>query len=332
MRGSRPTPEPGAIPRADPHRPIDVVYIVGTHRSGGTALGTILSSVPGVFYAGELYRFPFPIFDPGDPNRMCSCGLPVLSCPLWSGVRADADRDPQLLSELRAGQRRFEAWRHAPGTLLRSLRRDRALAHHAERMEQFLRIVADRSGATTVVESSYSALRAMLYRQAPLGGGKVRFIHLVRDGRSFFGSELGPAYGTHPGPAWQRIRPAIAARWTAFHSAAIAFCSRGPDTYLRLRFEDVLRHPRETLTRVQEFLGIDLSEAIARIEQHRPFEMEHICSANRARLVGTLTVRPELAAPTKLSRSNSALFWTIGGWLELALGYRPGTERAPSSG
>lgn len=323
--GRRGVPEASPPPSAS-KRPVDVVYIVGTHRSGGTALGTILSSGAGVFYAGELYRFPFPIFDPGDPGRMCSCGSPVATCTFWAGVRADAETHPGLLSELRRGQKRFEAWRRAPLTLLRSLRRDRALKQHAGRMEEFLRIVADRSGASVVIESSYSALRGMLYRHADLGGGRVRFIHLVRDGRSFFGSELGPAYGTHPGSHWQRVPPAIVARWTAFHTAAVAFCSRGRGTYLRLRFEDVLLHPKESLGAIQRFLGIDLSEAIRRIEAHEPIAMNHICSANRARLAGSLTVRPELAAPTQLSRANSAMFWTIGGWLALALGYRPGTD------
>ncbi|MCI4373070.1 MAG: sulfotransferase [Thermoplasmata archaeon] len=314
-------------PAASGKRPIDVVYIVGTHRSGGTTLGTILSSGAGVFYAGELYRFPFPIFDPGDPGRMCSCGAPVAVCPFWAGVRADAEARPGLLPELRRGQKRFEAWRRAPLTLLRMTRKDPAIQRHAERMEEFLRIVADRAGASVVVESSYSALRGMLYRQTDLGGGRVRFIHLVRDGRSFFGSELGPAYGTHPGSPWQRVPPAIVARWTAFHTAAIAFCSRGKGTYLRLRFEDVLLRPKESLRAVQAFLGVDFSEAIRRVEEHQPIAMNHICSANRARLAGSLTVRPELAAPSPLSRAHSALFWSMAGWLALALGYRPGSRQ-----
>jgi sulfotransferase family protein len=326
---STPSPLPTAPPPgpAASNRPVDIVYIVGTHRSGGTALGTILSSGKGVFYAGELYRFPFPIFDPGDPGRMCSCGLPVAQCPFWGGVRADAEARPGLLPELRRGQRRFESWRRAPLSLLRAARGDPAIARHAAKMEEFLRIVADRAGADIVVESSYSALRGILYRHAKLGGGRVRFIHLVRDGRSFFGSELGPAYGTHPGSPWQREPPAIVARWVAFHSAAIAFCSRGKNNYLRLRFEDVLLRPKESLGAIQEFLGVDLSEAVQRIQEHRPIPMNHICSANRARLSGSLTVRPELAAPGRLSRAQSALFWGMAGWLALLLGYRPGSDR-----
>ncbi|MCI4365246.1 MAG: sulfotransferase domain-containing protein, partial [Thermoplasmata archaeon] len=140
----------------------------------------------------------------------------------------------------------------------------------------------------------------------------------------------GPVYGTHPGSPWQRVPPAIVGRWAGFHFAAIVLCSRGKASYLRLRFEDVLLDPRASLGRIQEFLGIDLSEAIRRIEAHQPIPMNHICAANRARLPGSLTVRPELAAPTKLSRRNSALFWTLAGWLALVLGYRPGVPRSTS--
>jgi len=317
---------------ADPDTPLDIVYITGTHRSGGTLLGTLLASGAGVFYAGELYRFPFPIFEPGDPTRGCSCGLPVAACPFWTEVRADAESRPGLLSDLRAGQRAYEDWGHLPSTLLRYLRKDPAIDRFMARTEEFNRIVATRSRSKVIVESSFSPLRGLLYRRARLGGGKVRYIHLVRDGRSFFRSETGPIGGpVEFGPAWQRSPPAVVARWLVFHLASIAFCSRGPKTYLRVRYEDLLLRPSETVRSIQQFLGIDYSEAIRRIETEQAFPMVHLCAANRSRLKGSLVVHPEMATPPRLSRAHTALFWGMAGWLALAFGYRPGTAKTASS-
>jgi len=293
-------------------------------------LGTILSRGASVFYAGEIYRFPYPIFDPGDPNRGCSCGKMVAECPFWTAIQADAGSHPRLLTDLREGQKRYDAWHRIPITEWRYLRQDPSLGQYARRMREFVRVLADRSGSSVVVESSFSPLRGMLYRRAPAEEGRIRFIHLVRDGRSFFGSETGPIpQGVEAGTPLQRTPPAVIARWMLFHLAAILLCSRGPDTYLRVRFEDVLQRPRETLGTIQEFLGIDLTDAIELIETHRPFPMVHLCAGNRARLAGSLVVRPQMATPPPLSRTHTVLFWAMAGWLALLFGYRPGADRAP---
>jgi hypothetical protein len=320
-------------PTSAPPRPVDMIYIVGTHRSGGTTLGTVLSHGAGVFFAGEIYRFPYPIFEPGDPTRGCSCGQMVAECPFWNAVRADADTHPRLMSDLRQGQGRYDAWHRLPITYLQYLRRDPGLVQYARRMKEFARILADRSGSSTLVESSFSPIRAMIYRLAPPAEGRIRCIHLVRDGRSFFGSETGPIpQGVEAGTPLQRTPPAVVARWMLFHLAAIVLCSRDRENYLRIRFEDLLEHPRETLGTVQKFLGIDLSDAITLIETHRPFPMVHICAGNRARLKGSLVVRPQLAVPPQLAPAHTALFWSMAGWLALLFGYRPGTRRVPPSG
>jgi hypothetical protein len=309
-----------------------MIYIVGTHRSGGTTLGTILSRGASVFFAGEIYRFPYPIFDPGDPNRGCSCGKMVAECPFWTAIQADAGSHPRLLPDLREGQKRYDAWSRLPFTVWRYLRHDRSLGQYARRMREFVLLLADRSASSVVVESSFSPLRGMLYRRAPPGEGRIRFIHLVRDGRSFFASETGPIpQGVEAGTPLQRAPPAVIARWTLFHLAAILLCSWDRETYLRVRFEDVLEHPRETLGAIQKFLGIDLSEAIDLLETHRPFTMVHLCAGNRARLAGSLVVRPQLAAPARLSRAHTVLFWLMAGWLALLFGYRPGAGRTSVS-
>jgi sulfotransferase family protein len=299
-------------------------------------LGTILSRGTGIFYGGEMYRFPYPIFDPGDPNRMCSCGSPVDQCPFWTGIREEARARSPLLSDLRRGQTRYDAWHRLPLTLLNYLRHDPALGRYAAQMTEFAALLAARSGASVVVESSYNPLRGILYRRAPPGAARVRFLHLVRDGRNFVASETsGAPLGPDAGSPFIRSPPAIIARWMVFHTAAVAFCSRGRNDYLRVRFEDVVARPRAALGAIQQFLGIDLSEAIELVEAHRPLPMVHVCAGNRTRLTGSLVVRPELARPPRLPRAHALLFWAMAGWLALLFGYRPGSpgeSRRPAPG
>ncbi len=248
--------------------------------------------------------------------------------PFLDRIRAEAQARSPLLSDLREGQTRYDAWHRLPITLLNYLRHDPALGRYAARMTEFAGLLATRSGAAVVVESSYSPLRGILYRRAPPGMARVRFLHLVRNGRSFVASESsGDPLGAEAGSPLIRSPPAIIARWMVFHTAAIAFCSKGRGDYLRVRFEDVLAHPRTAIGAIQEFLGIDLSEAIELVETHRPLPMVHVCAGNRTRLDRIAVVRPELADPPRLPRAHALLFWAMAGWLALLFGYRPGSPR-----
>lgn len=303
--------------------PIDLVYVVGAHKSGATILGSILSNAPGVFFAGELYRFPYPIFDPGNPERRCSCGAAVIDCPYWSGLARHSRSTPNLLPELRRGQLRFERWSHLPSTWWAAARNDPTFRANGARMAEFVRLAAAEDGARTVVETSFSPLRAWLYaRSAPRDRLRVRFLHLVRDGRGFLSSEL--AITNDPeAPRWVFLAPVVVARWVGSHALAMLFSLQGRSAYRRIRYEDYVTDPDRTLAEVGDWLGIDLTAVRTTLREGGALPMRHVIAGNRVRLTGEVRLRRELAVPKSLPRGVTALFWSFGGWLALALGYRP---------
>ena len=309
---------------------LELVYIVGAHKSGATVLGALLGMAPGVFYGGEIYRFPKPIFDPREADRKCSCGETVTTCPFWRSVRERAGRDPAFLSELRRGQREFERWGRLPATMLASARDAQDLRAHERRMGEFLGVLAAEDGARTVVESSYSALRAWLYGHEGASGVTARYLHLVRDGRGFLASELALDADPGEGRKWFRLPPIVVLRWSAFNALALLFALRGPRQYLRVRYEDLLERPEETLTRLERFLSCDLSEARQRVARGDPIPMRHIVAGNRLRLQGEFRLRKELAVPAPLPASVRAVFWTLAGPLARGLGYRLSPRSAPT--
>lgn len=310
-------------------RPVDIVYVVGAHKSGGTILGSLVGSAPGVFYAGELYRFPSPIFDPGGLDRGCSCGETLGSCPFWSEVHRAARADPEFLRELRRGQERFEQWRRAPPTLWALVRRNPELTAHSERMFRFAGMFGRQANATTVIDSSFSPLRGWLYRRGVQRVHRVRYLHLVRDGRGFLASELAIAEDPEA-PRWVRGSWVVVARWVGYHTLALLFRLRGDEQYLRIRYEDLVLDPDRTLRRIENYLGIDLSDARQRLSLNEGVPMRHVVAGNRVRLAGEVRIRRELARPKELPRSVSVLFWSVAGWLALALGYRPSGGPPPS--
>lgn len=315
VRGELPT-RPSTCP------PDDLVYIVGHHKSGATVLGTLLAQDPTVFFAGELYRFPVPIWSSGDTTRGCSCGQPVLACPFWSAVRTDAER-AGLPPRLRAGQLRYESWRHLFRSLAAERLSPRPVRAHVDSMVEFLTILRHRSGARTVVESSLSAVRGRLYGLPGASRPRVRYIHLVRDGRGFLSSELSLGHDPEAPGDWIHHPLMVIARWVGMNLATLVLCPRDPSRTLRVRFEDLQRDPRSTLQRIGAFLGRDLTPVILQVEAGLPIPMRHIAAGNRNRLNGVLVLRREEPANVRLPRSARLLFWATGGWLAGLLGYRP---------
>lgn len=306
---------PGMFPK------LDLLYIVGHHKSGATALGAVLAGHPGVFFAGELYRFPTPIWTPGDPKRLCSCGVAVLDCPLWSLVRRKFEGEHSLKG-VRDGQLRFESWRAIPRTLFARGMARRTLLRHAGTMHAFLRVLAGESDARLIVESSLGALRGWIYRLNEPRQLSVKYLHLVRDGRALLWSESRLKEAPEVGGSWVRSPPAVVLRWIGMNLLAVLLCSGDRDRYLRVRYEDLVTKPRETLERIGWFAGIDLSEVIAHVEAQVPIPMQHIAAGNRNRLLGSIVLRGEFGWTTGLPRASRAFFWLTSGWLARLLGYR----------
>ena len=300
---------------------LELVYVVGHHRSGATALGAVLASDPRIFFAGELYRFPVPIWSSEDPRRACSCGQPVLQCPFWSVIRREAERGG-LSDRLRAGQVRYERWSALPRTLLARWTGSESLDAYARTMGDFLRLLKAHSHSPIIVEFGPSALRGVVYRSARAHGVNVRFLHLVRDGRGFLASELRTGHDPEAPNDWIRNPLLVVGRWVGMNLAALLLCARDPSRYRRVRFEELLLEPSRTLLEIGRFLGIDLSRTAERVEARRPIPMRHIAAGNRTRLQGEIVLDQEIVAPARLSRPTRVMYWAVAGWLAGFFGYR----------
>ena len=322
----RPEPAPAAPPPAPP----TLLYIVGHHKSGSTLMGAILGGSPEIFFAGELYRFPKPIWIPGDPARMCSCGRSVLECPLWSSVRDEYEPTHELAA-LRAGQRRFERASRFLATWRDSRRGRSDFVGHVAAMDDLVALLARKTGARVVVESGFAAVRGWVYRQSRPERLRVKYLHLVRDGRAFLWSEVRLTDVPEDGGWWVRTPPVIVARWVVMNLLAIALCGQDPSRYLRVRYEELVTAPRATLRRIGEFVGVDLGEVIEKLEGRISIPQRHIAAGSWHRMDGPVVLRPDFSWRTGLPRSTQALYWVTTGWLARLFGYRRRPVEEPST-
>jgi hypothetical protein len=270
--------------------PRSVLFIAGLGRSGSTLLARLLGGVPGVFNAGEcvLYLFTPDMYERRIP---CSCSLTAENCPFWGEIaRTVTD------SERIAGRQILRIRRMLPfgkdGNDPLQLRR-RVAGIYAD--------VAERSGAELIVDSSKHPSIAQMTSKA--GDVRTHVLHLVRDPRAVVASRL------QPKSYLRAINPGLtAARWDGFNVASEGLRGQA-DSYRRVRYEDFIAEPAETLkSSLQDLMELpaDLSFLQGRTARLGP---QHALAGNPDKLQGdVLEIRESsYALPTWLHWMTTAI-------------------------
>ncbi|MGH9464607.1 MAG: sulfotransferase [Thermoanaerobaculia bacterium] len=270
-----------------------VLYIAGSGRSGSTLLARLLGQVEGVATVGELRH----IWNTGAPTRsrdeLCGCGEPYDRCPLWSAVSASVFPGLEAggLDALRALARSVDRVRYLPWMLgwpSPASYRERLERYRGVLLDLYRSILAHARGKVLVDASKDPSTLFLLGTIPEL---EVTVVHLVRDAR-------GVAY------SWKRrklIRPEFrdqavymkqhGVRQTAgfwlYCNLLAERSSRLHHRYLRLRYEDFARRPREALARICEVAGLDPPE-LDFIDPHSTLlrSPTHILSGNPNRFAG----------------------------------------------
>jgi Sulfotransferase domain len=244
----------GVQPANSPPR---VIYLAGLGRSGTTLLERLLGELPGVAAAGEVVH----IWQRGVvAGERCGCGDAFARCAFWRqvGSRAFGGWDRIELARIERLRSRVDRTRYVPllaGPVLAPALR-RALDEYIGHYQRVYTAVAEVSGGSLVVDSSKHASLAFCLRWSP--GIDVRVVHVVRDSRAVAYSwtrqvrrpdAAAESYMTTWSPA------TTAGQWNAQNGALQLLARVGMPT-LRVRYEDLVASPQETLTRVAAFAGV----------------------------------------------------------------------------
>jgi hypothetical protein len=221
------------------HDRIKVLYIAGAGRSGSTILGALLGQVGGCFFVGELGA----LFG-GVAERLCGCGVRLEECELWRRVFA-------------AGRQRLdleEIYRRGRGSGARLL----GARSFETFLEQLYRSIRTVTGSRVVVDSSKSVSYGRALSRLP--GIELYVLHLVRDPRAVAFSWARRKPSPHTGGCFPS-KPAgrSALEWVTYNAATELLLGEPRVRQRRLRYEDLVAHPGDTL---EQLLGwIDESAA-----------------------------------------------------------------------
>jgi len=312
-------------PRAGREVTRRLLYVGGVGRSGSTLLELLLAQTSGVCGVGEIYALWARRSDPG---AMCGCGQKLSDCPLWRGVLADLGADPERLY---AQQQRVDRTRYAPLLVAPTM-----WPPFARRMRSYLTVledlygaVATRTASSVVIDSSKRPANALLLRR--LRTVDLRVVHLVRDGRAVAYSWT-RLRDTEPRPdpsPMVRYSPArICLRWSMYNLAFSGLRLLGVPV-LRLHYEDLVADPREALSHVAAFAGIDcdlefLKDTTAQVDRHA-----HTVTGNPVRFArGRIDLVPDEEWRTALPRGKRLAVSLLSWPLLVRYGYLLGRRRA----
>jgi hypothetical protein len=305
---------------------LKVIYILGTSRSGSTILDAAIGTATSAISTGELGHifWAYEAVEGKSPSvtvPFCSCGLLVNQCPLWSAVWAEMAAKGRL-GELEEDTRRFETLAlSVPSAAAARLLRSRAFLRHQSDLALMLRSVARNASARVVIDSTKDPGRGWLYSLLPAEEFDVRFIHLVRDGRSVLSSMMShyhPDRFTSVARYWPQPAAAFFStlHWIYMNLHASILGSANRHRYLLIRYEELVSRPLETLNSIESFAEIDLSESRRRVSTGTPLASGHLLCGNRSKTAPTLKVKSGAEAREPLPLVPSVIFLALAGWLQ----------------
>jgi len=268
---------------------ISPIFIVGCPRSGTTPLRDLLRSHPNLTFPDESQFIPEFFRAYGDPvneyeaRQLAARILKLRWIRFW-----DLSLEPASFADLRS-------FRQIVSRIYEEWARKENKPRWGDKTPQYVTETA------TLLEIFPSC----------------KIIHIYRDGRdvalSWLRTNFGPSNIFTAASAWKR-----------FVSTG---CSTGitlpPETYLEVRYETLLSHPRDTMKRICAFIGEPFCDAVLQLNPlKKEYKEKLIFGTSKRGISDTELVDANVAKWKKeMSLPDQELFESVAGDLLESLGY-----------
>lgn len=235
---------------------INVIYIAGHGRSGSTLLDCLLGQVPELFSLGEV-RFSW--HQGFIENHLCACGQPFHECNFWTSVVKSSEFiDEKKILDFAEHVARLDKVRTIPQFLRFSKAADsyNLLMEEVITFSKLYQTIAKVSGSSWLIDSSKTAWYAYLLHNVP--GIKLHVVHLIRDARAVAYSRQRKKV-LKGAPSENKYMATFSssntAKWWNYDNLAAQSLRHISDTYIRVRYEDLIQDPKAQISRILERIG-----------------------------------------------------------------------------
>jgi hypothetical protein len=299
---------------------IKILYIAGFERSGSTIVNRVLGQIDNFVAWGELRD----IWEHGKiENRLCSCGLPYFSCPAWSNI-LDKEFDNELgLSATEMLQLKRKTRAATSLKLLGSCGNSLAQifsADYVRGLNILYTAIQKKTCCQVIVDSTKASWYGSVLSELP--NVDLYTVHIVRDPR-------GVCYSLQR----RKEQGDLACQWYSPIHASLSWCFKnigverllntGPRRYLRIKHEDFISFPEDSVKEILMFIGESPSQ-LPFVRKHTvKMGIDHIITGSPSSRSGTgeVELRNDDTWKQHLSDTDKALISKISRPLLKTYGY-----------
>ena len=262
-----------------------VIYIMGSGRSGSTVLEILLANNPQIAGVGEVTH----IFRDGFIDNVdCSCGHQMASCSLWSAVARHCNWGSKDFENL-ARLFHYVSWHSRFPILAAGLMPMDVMIQYKSVNACLFSAASFSTEASLIVDSSKYAGRALAL--VKLFPDDVRVICLTRSPASLVSAFNKTDAGEQKPKSLLAVFLYYIYTLACFRVVAWKLGSR----LLKITYEDIMTRPVETLEKIGRWSGQDLGQVISAVRNARLLEVGHIVTGNRLRKQGKIQFTPQVA-------------------------------------
>jgi hypothetical protein len=227
---------------------INVLYIAGAGRSGSTFLSMLLSQHDCAQNVGQIRDLPDAIVN----SEPCSCDRSVPDCQYWGAVTQDliGKHGRDVMQEINDGMTAFgkaaaEDTNWGDAGVRNKLKREHSV--FLAMFEDMYTAASVQAEGRMLIDSSKSVDLALAL--SLISSIKLHILNLVRDPRAVTVS-------------WSKIlkRPMVLRRrtrnWAGRQKRLQVLESMAPETFMRLRYEDLTVDPQRWISNIQKWVGL----------------------------------------------------------------------------
>lgn len=303
---------------------VKLIYIVGMGRSGSTLLERLLGCAAGGLSCGELCF----IWERAVLKRtVCACGEWSHECEFWAPLLRELVEELSLSPKSMAHVFHKYCGLSGSARLLRSsVSQPEMLREYQANLRLLYKKIGKESNGRVVIDSSkYPGYGWVLSGTDDID---VRFVHIIRDCRAVaFSWAKEKVYYSKDGE--ERLmhthHPAgSVARWYLHNGLAhLLRLEAGGCRLVRVRYEDLVRRPKEMILHITEQLDLDASGISKLRDGAVELRASHQLSGNPARYrQGRVEIEPRDAWKEEFKGKDRRIVDLLSFPLRLAYGYR----------
>lgn len=267
----------------------NILYLMGSGRSGTTLLATILNSTPKVDTFGELHQFYTHL----DNNLECSCGKMISECAFWKQVLSHLKINKKDLERFVIKQNREERHKYIP-LLLLGKKGSQDYITSQERLFSAISVLKN----DWILDSSKYVGRFLLLKQ--INSLNVKGIYVVRDIRGVINS-----FNKQVQTPKKPLSTIFYYLFTNTFAQLVCWLNKG---VIKLRYEDLVDNP---ILEVENIYTLLLKFKKNQVNLNEVFDIPHIIGGNRLKTRKTITIKKDMAWKQNISRTNQILYYFL---------------------